>query len=135
MRKMCVSGKSVCILYVIVTYMLWANNAVVVDELLIQVTNTLDNGSLNLSVTCPKIASASHLILPGKYYQWLFSGDITPANQPFLCTFQWPGASHSFNMYDPSRDSDCQECNWRIAEKGPCRLRFPSKSLTCYNWI
>lgn len=126
------------LLWVFILFLSPTSNAVVVYQIIVVATNTLDNGSLNLTISCPYFDPTKppyiHL-RPGYQYEWIYSGDITPTHRPLLCFFAWEGAAHTFNMYDPTRDSDCEECNWHIGEKGPCRFRFPNREFACYNWF
>jgi len=114
-------------------YSVISNNSRVLGQVIIQVTNSLDNGSLDLTVTCPNIEPKSYLLHPGGYHQW-FPGATTQS--PFLCSFQWKGASHMFNIYDPTtRDKDCEECHWYVKETGPCRLcNLPNTPRICSKW-
>lgn len=131
--------RSVSILWVLILFLSPTSNAVVVYQIIVVATNTLDNGSLNLTIYCPyfypKLLHPYIHLRPGDQHLFGYSGDITPTLRPFLCFFAWEGAAHTFNMYDPTRDSDCEECNWHIGEKGPCRFRFPNREFACYNWF
>ncbi|XP_020219719.1 S-protein homolog 5 [Cajanus cajan] len=111
--------------------------AVTVDRLLIVVTNSLD-GNLDLTVSCNNVEAAHRLIKPGQYFEWIYTGYVSPSKPPFLCSFQWKGASQSFNMYYPFYDNDCEECHWYIHQTGPCRVYFGDegqRSLRCSKWI
>lgn len=134
---MAIFGKSVSFLWVLILVLSSANNSMVsADLVVIQATNRLDNGSLDLTVACPNIENKSYLLHPGQYHQWINNADSSPSGGPFFkCSFEWKGASHIFNMYNPSRDFDCEECHWYIKETGPCRVYDrPNKPTICSNW-
>ncbi|CAJ1819202.1 unnamed protein product [Sphenostylis stenocarpa] len=61
-------------LWVVVVLVSCAKNGRVVGQLIIEVTNTLDNGSLDLTVSCPNIDPASYLLRPGAFHQWINGG-------------------------------------------------------------
>ncbi|TKY65453.1 Plant self-incompatibility S1 [Spatholobus suberectus] len=129
-------ARSVFILWVLMLFLSSANNvtAVTVNQLLIEVTNSLD-GNLDLTVSCNNIDPAHHLLRPGTYHEWIYSGDISSSKPPFFCSFQWQGASHSFNMYVPIWDFDCEECHWYIKQSGPCRWYYgTTRSYRCSKW-
>ncbi|RDX68503.1 hypothetical protein CR513_52501, partial [Mucuna pruriens] len=42
----------------------------------------------------------------------------------FLLQSSRHAASHSFNMFDPVRDYDCQQCHSYIKLTAPCRLSW-----------
>jgi len=133
---MAISIKSVSFLWVLILILSSAHNSGVSAQLIIQVTNRLDNGSLDLTVACPNVESKSYLLHGGESHQWLNNAASTQSGgPPFSCSFQWKGASHMFNMYDPSRDFDSDELHWYIKETGPCRLyNRPKQPTICSNW-
>ncbi|ESW11862.1 hypothetical protein PHAVU_008G065000 [Phaseolus vulgaris] len=115
---MTIVGKGVSFLWVLILIVLSANNSRVLGQLIIEVTNALDNGSLDLTVACPNIDGKSYLLHPGGFHEWINTG-----------------ASHMFNMYVPSRDNDCEECHWFAKETGPCRVyNRPNKPTICSKW-
>ncbi|KAK7374255.1 hypothetical protein VNO80_07683 [Phaseolus coccineus] len=129
-------GKSTSFLWALILIVSSTNNSRVFGQLIIEVTNALDNGSLDLTVACPNIDGKSYLLHPGGFHEWINNGAVTESGgPPFLCSFQWKGASHMFNMYVPSRDNDCEECHWYAKETGPCRVyNRPNKPTICSNW-
>ncbi|TKY65452.1 Plant self-incompatibility S1 [Spatholobus suberectus] len=128
-------ARSVSILWALMLFWLSRNNAVAattVNQLHILVTNSL-YGNLNLTVSCNNIDPAHHFLRPVTYHEWIYSGDISRSKPQFLCSFQWQGASHSFNMYDPISELDCKKCHWYIKQDGPCRWYFVS-TYRCAKW-
>uniref|UniRef100_A0A9I9E860 S-protein homolog n=1 Tax=Cucumis melo TaxID=3656 RepID=A0A9I9E860_CUCME len=56
----------------------------------------------------------------------------------FYCTFQWPGWSHSFDIYKDSRDRNrCNGlCLWIVGEQGVCMFHYVTKKYDfCYTWV
>ncbi|KAB1227550.1 hypothetical protein CJ030_MR1G019990 [Morella rubra] len=53
------------------------------------------------------------------------------------CSFQWPGASHSYNVYIAGWDR-CHPCKWMARKSGPCleATLFGDGGIDeqCHNW-
>ncbi|XP_020219718.1 S-protein homolog 2 [Cajanus cajan] len=129
-------ARRVSMVWVLMLFLLWTNNAAVVKELRIVVRNALA-GNLDLTVSCNNIEAAHRLIKPDLVFEWIYTGGVSPAKLPFLCSFQWQGSLHSFNMFDPVWDFDCYpQCRWFVKQSGPCRWYYDgaATSFLCSKW-
>jgi len=75
------------LLWVLILILSPTNNVVDVFQHIVVATNTLDNGSLNLTISCPCFdpTKSPHIHLCLDYqYEWIYFGDMTPINRPFF---------------------------------------------------
>lgn len=58
-------------------------------------------------------------------------------NTFFRCTMEWPGASHTFEIYNQKTAKYAQNC-WAVKRSGPCLCdcKKPECAFNddCYNW-
>ena len=120
--------RSVSILWVLMFFVSSANNNIAM-ALTVVAKNSLD-GNLDLTISCPSINPQVFLLRPCTNHEWVYSGqNISLAKPPFLCYFQWQNASHSFNMYHPILNYDCNELHWQQS------LHMRAASLDSYLYV
>lgn len=52
----------------------FGNNSRVLGQLIIKVANALDNGSFDLTISCPNIDHKCYLLHPGGFLEWINNG-------------------------------------------------------------
>ncbi|CAL0317265.1 unnamed protein product [Lupinus luteus] len=103
------------------------------DKTKITITNTLSQPIL---IHCKDQFNSDgpQYILPGANHRFKF---FKSAGLTFIwtCTIQWPGAFHTFDIYDSRRDKcEHKNCYWQITEKGPCDILPKYKDPICLAW-
>nr|POE46326.1 hypothetical protein CFP56_57205 [Quercus suber] len=100
----------------------------------IDIYNEVGKG-LTITARCKSIAGSlgAHEIAYGVGVYEIISENLVS------CTFQWVGASHSFDIYDPKRDRiRCRYCVWLIRPGGPCLqdtdINVIRNEQYCYPW-
>ncbi|KAF7844660.1 S-protein-like protein 2-like [Senna tora] len=95
-----------------------SSNVVVHAKTHVRVYNGLDHGNI-LTVHCKSSDDdiGTLVVRPGGFFEFSFKVDFFFTTL-FHCTFQWPGVTHRFDIYDAVRE-DCLECYWRITESQP----------------
>ncbi|TKY65448.1 Plant self-incompatibility S1 [Spatholobus suberectus] len=128
-------ARSVFILWVLMAVLSLANNAMAANSnVVITATNSLD-GNLELNVQCPNFDPEQHTLAPATSYEWIYSGGVPSRKSPFFCFFRWQGASHSFDMCTPNKDTGCQQVTWYIKQNGPCRyFGHGAGNYNCFKW-
>ena len=75
---------------------------------------------------------------PMASYEFKFKTTFKPfGNTFFLSSFEWPGAYHTYEIYNQKTAKYAQNC-WVIKTSGPCLCDCKNTSCTftedCYNW-
>ncbi|KAL9315015.1 hypothetical protein ACSQ67_016016 [Phaseolus vulgaris] len=133
---MTIVGKGVSFLWVLILIVLSSNNSRVFGQLIIEVTNALDNGSLDLTVACPNIDGKSYLRISVVSMNGLIS--VLLLNRE---------AHHSFVHFSGKEHLTCLTCTFLLEtmiaksviglpkRPGPCGVyNRPNKPTICSKW-
>ncbi|GMI81000.1 hypothetical protein like AT1G04645 [Hibiscus trionum] len=110
------------------------------DCIVVRIKNDIGQGN-KLTVHCQSGDDnlGKHVIPFGGEWDFTFSNNWRPwpwgSTTLFHCGFSWQREFKRFDIYNATRDFDCEDCQWSITPDGPCGdMLTPYVYSLCYPW-